>query len=98
MVRPLRGFLVPMIVRTSSKAKPARMTRPPIDAERVHAFVENLVGEYTLYRQRGRTRNDDGGMGITVTPSGYVYVTGQVTGELAHPSVGESDAFIARIR
>lgn len=34
-----------MIVRTSSKAKPARMTRPPIDAERVHAFVENLVGE-----------------------------------------------------
>lgn len=46
----------------------------------------------------GRTRNDDGGMGITVTPNGYVYVTGQVIGEFAHPSAGESDAFIARIR
>lgn len=42
----MRGvFAVAMIVRAARRPKPSRMSKSPIDASRVHEFVEDLVGE-----------------------------------------------------
>lgn len=45
MVAPLPVLTRGMIVRASSKSKPRMSSKSPVDASRVHQFVERLVGE-----------------------------------------------------